>query len=487
MNQQTQAAKVAELNEAAARSLQLLEDHEAKWGTDEATMPAGQRERYQRLQNGLKRASAALEDETARGDRLDAIRTAAMDPRNREAGFGAGIPEAATIRQRTNPWNPGAGDDFARMDSAAGLATRALDAAAYAPGFHDAARALLTSVVEGDDDPRASALVLAGTDPSYRSAFSKVVKDPQHGHMLWTPAEREAYARTETARTALSLTDGAGGFLVPFTLDPTVILTNAASRNPIRELARVVTTATGTWNGVASAGVTAEWLAEGAVAADANPAFSRVEIPTFKGGAWLYGSYEILADSNVGEQLAALIADARTNAENAAFATGNGTTEPTGIVTAATGTVSSTTAGVFGLSDVYLVQEALTPRARLGRSPAFVANNAVLNMIRYFDSSTGGSSLWTDLGQSTPVSLLGLRLAECSGMTPTIATNAIPLIAGDFAQFQIVDRLGTVVVHDPLVMDATSGRPTGQAGWFAYWRTGSDVLDAGAFKALKIK
>lgn len=59
------------------------------------------------------------------------------------------------------------------------------------------------------------------------------------------------------------------------------------------------------------------------------------------------------------------------------------------------------------------------------------------------------------------------------------------MVVGDFGQFYIVDRLGTTMVYEPLVKVANQ-RPTGQAGWFAYWRVGSDVAVADAFRVLNI-
>jgi predicted phage gp36 major capsid-like protein len=54
-------------------------------------------------------------------------------------------------------------------------------------------------------------------------------------------------------------------------IDPTVLISSAGSINPIRAISGVVQTISDTWNGVTSAGVVAEWLAEGAEAADASP------------------------------------------------------------------------------------------------------------------------------------------------------------------------------------------------------------------------
>ena len=57
-------------------------------------------------------------------------------------------------------------------------------------------------------------------------------------------------------------TDASGGYLMPFTLDPTIILTNNGVVNPIRQLATVNSVATDNWQGITSAGVTASYDAE---------------------------------------------------------------------------------------------------------------------------------------------------------------------------------------------------------------------------------
>jgi HK97 family phage major capsid protein len=97
--------------------------------------------------------------------------------------------------------------------------------------------------------------------PEYLAAFQSYINDPT----------------AVGQRAALSLTSANGGYLVPFTLDPTIILTNAGSANPYRQVATVKTTTTNDWNGVTSAGVSAEWTAEGVEAADASPTVGQLE------------------------------------------------------------------------------------------------------------------------------------------------------------------------------------------------------------------
>src|SRR5229473_7684671 len=92
---------------------------------------------------------------------------------------------------------------------------------------------------------------------------------------------------------------------------PTIILTNASSANPWRRISRVVQTTSNTWNGVNSAGVNAAMLAEATIVVDASPTVANIVITPQKGTAWVYGSYEILEDTDFGQQLPMLLADAK--------------------------------------------------------------------------------------------------------------------------------------------------------------------------------
>jgi len=87
------------------------------------------------------------------------------------------------------------------------------------------------------------------------------------------------------ARTAMSLTAANGGVLVPQFLDPTIVLTNGGSSNQVRQISDVTQITVDQWDGVTSAGVTAEWLAEGTEAGDATPTFVGPTISVHKAAA----------------------------------------------------------------------------------------------------------------------------------------------------------------------------------------------------------
>jgi predicted phage gp36 major capsid-like protein len=60
---------------------------------------------------------------------------------------------------------------------------------------------------------------------------------------------------------------------------------------------------------------------------------------------------------------------------------------------------------------------------------------------------------------------------------------AAAAIFGDWSKFFIVDRIGSTMLFDPLLKGSgTANMPTGNQGWFYYWRVGSDVAAANAFR-----
>jgi HK97 family phage major capsid protein len=311
--------------------------------------------------------------------------------------------------------------------------------------------------------------ILETGSPEYLEAFRAYLHDPI----------------AEQRRAALTLTPGsAGGFLLPFVLDPSIILTNAGSANPWRRISRIVQTTSNTWNGVNSSGVNAAWLAEATIVTDGTPTLGNVVVTPVKAAAWVYGSYEVLEDTDFGQQLPTLLADAKDRLEEAAFATGGGTTVPNGVVVGATTVVTGATTLVYAIGDVYSVHAALPARFRNSPKAAWVMNVAYINKTRQLDPA-GGSSFWTNLGQGAPETLLGAPIYESTTMSAATAAGTLEAIFGDFNQFIIADRVGVSMIYDPLVQGAGGILPTGQAGWFMFWRTGSSLSTVNAFRVLK--
>ncbi len=329
-----------------------------------------------------------------------------------------------------------------------------------------------------------------GTE-AYRGAFGKLIVNPERGHLLWTPEEADAYRKVDQVRGMIEGVGGTGKYLVPFDLDPAIILTSSGSVSPIRDIARVVKTTASAWNGVSSAGVTAEWLAEAAQAADASPTLAPAPIPVFKQAAWIPFSYELEEDGlQLITQLQGLLADGALQLENTAFITGNGTTQPKGIVTALVAAggsviVAGTGSEALVAADLYKLQGALG--SRFQPKAVFAGNLGTLNTIRQFETTNG--ALKFPGAQEVPANLLGRPLHEVSNMdgviNPTATENNYVLIYGDFSNYVVVDRIGTTVELVPHVFGA-NGRPTGERGLFMHRRVGGDVVNANAFRLLNV-
>lgn len=364
-----------------------------------------------------------------------------------------------------------------------GRALKAIEQARYAEDAHAESA---TALVERNDPRGARAKYIVDHDgPEYVEAFHRYMQNPAAGlgHAL----------RGVSERAAMSLTAANGGVAVPQFLDPTVILTNDGSVNEIRGISRVETITVDQWDGVSSAGVTAEWIAEATEVADASPTFSAPTIPVYKADAYVQGSLEVIADSALSGEISRLMADAKANLEATAHATGSGSGQPTGIVKALQLYTASRIAGSSGAAgaadlvaaDIYALDNDLGARYR--QNARFVANKAIWNKVRQLGTSNTYHAFWTDFGGGLPAQLIGYDVHQNSAMDSTIVSgsNDDVIVLGDFQNYVIVDRMGMELVYNPLVLGSTR-RPTGEVGWVAFWRNGADSVNDAAFRMLRL-
>jgi HK97 family phage major capsid protein len=430
-----------------------------------------------------------------RMEKISLIKKEATVPGSRESGNG----EATRWGGGDSPEFMSRLDPFADLDKVREGLVRGSDMVARSMSvieMHNKRGLLLDERAEeatrkASRDPMVARHMLTTGYPEYIEAFRAYVNDPM-GEGL------------RSAQRSLTLGTASGGYLLPYVLDPTIVLTNDGSTNPYRAMAEVKTTTSNAWQGVNSAGVNMGWLDEGATAADNTPAVGQIQIFAKKAAAWVIASFETAGDTNFADQLPRLLADAKDILEEQAFARGTGGTgnagQPRGVLTglgtaqrvlaggSGIAAFSSGTAGVNGggAGDVMALNSALGPRFRMSASVGWVANITNINRIRIIDQY-GGGAFWANLKDGQPPNLLDKQIRESPSLTQTPGTGtalaAAAAIFGDWSKYYVVDRVGSTMLFDPnLKAVGSANLPTGNQGWFYYWRVGADLATANAFR-----
>jgi HK97 family phage major capsid protein len=472
-----------------------------------------------------------LDDLVTRSDveirraKIEHIARVAADPANLEGpgsgsqpggapalvkGLGDRRETAAEVIQRTrsNPWRREDGGPLARGETGTGLISRAHTALEALEGTltRDGCGKLAEAMAEEstwpgvmikrsrEEQAQAAELWLALSNPFYAEAFRSVLRYPGEftgaggtGFETLSDDQRQAWREVRTnelCRAAFAETSGAvGAFAIPLDLHPDIILTNAGSANPFRKLARSVVATTNVSEFVTSAGSTANWLAEGAAVADTTPTLGQLAITHYKESVWIYGSFEVLQDTALGTQVPALIADAKDRLEVVAFTTGTGSAQPFGVITHGR---SDATPGALTAGMVYAVHQALPPRFRVGDNarPVWLANVAIINALRQLPTFAGSVTALPNDNQpgDNPPQMLGVNVWETSAMDAvnTAVAGHKNLAILDMNSFIITNRQPELLIYEPLFKDQATGRPAGQAGWFSWSRTGSDLTTATA-------
>lgn len=428
-------------------------------------------------------AKVAYDQAVERAEKVDTIRSAALaEPKLVERGSF----QAPNVNIKKDPFENLAAIRFEADEDLVGRAVTALSDTKYrSGGIPERSRERAVELVEML--PAAARYALGHASPAYMSAFRTWFNN-QGQNFGFSAEQQAAYDDAQSIRAAMSLSGSAGGYSLPTLLDPTLIHTGTASKNPIRQLARVVTGTQDVWHGVSVGNVTSYWVAEGSALTEGSPTFSNPSVDAAKLTAWLTGSFEIFEDSNLAVQLPGLIGEAFDYKESTAFINGSGSDAPKGIVTAISGTAGSTVTATTRSSftsassaDVFALVNAMP--SRYEDSAAWVANKKTFNIIRQMSTGSNGSLFWTDLNSSTPPSLLGSPIAASSDMLTTQTTGSIHIVLGDWSQFVIYDRLGTQVEFVSQVFNS-SALPLAQRGLVAHKRVGSDCTDVDAFRFL---
>jgi len=334
--------------------------------------------------------------------------------------------------------------------------------------------------------------ILVTENEDYRTGWMKMVTEV---HPILTPEEQRAMLAWNEFRAMGDWTNTAGGYGIPVFIDPSIILTAQESGNPFLQIAKQVTINTNQWKGVTSAGVTWAFQTEAAAVADNSPTLAQPAIPVHMARGFVPYSIEVGMDyPSFASEMSGLLSAGYDELLVQKFTIGSGTGEPKGILTAISATsadrVKVTTGGSIGAPDPYNVWKALPQKYR--RNASWLMSVGVNNAFRQLGTANVYHAATVALPEGWLDVLFGKATYESTYMpdTTTWTTTAEgQAIVGDFSNFVIARNGGMSVELIPqLFQQVTAGSgpavPTGQRGWFAYARIGSDASNAAGFRLL---
>lgn len=235
---------------------------------------------------------------------------------------------------------------------------------------------------------------------------------------------------------------------------------------------------------------TGEWIAQNTTATGADPSFGTVALNVFKASSKIVAvPFELLQDSTVDIEafVAQRLATRLGRISNTGYTTGNGTTAPNGLITAAgTGvTAANATSQVTAIvyDSIIDLIHSVDPAYR-ARPCQFMMNDASVKVIRKIKD-----------GQSRPIFVPGYEATKPGAPYsapdllcgyPIIINQDIAVMAASAKSIAFGD-LASYYIRD--VMEATLFRFTdsaytklGQVGFLAWMRTGGNLIDTNAVK-----
>jgi len=374
----------------------------------------------------------------------------------------------------------------------AGLVDRAANARGVARSLPAESASLLERLVWTDDVGLDSSYVAAAADPSYSSAFPRMLAKASGSltaELSMTEEERAAVRKMENVlavERALGISSGpSGSFAVPLTLDPSVLASDGGSLNPLRTISRVELIAGNEWRGVSSEGLTASYDAEATEVSDDTPTLVQPVANVEKAQAFVPASIEVTMDwEGLAVELRRMFARAKNKLEAQKFLSGLGhaSSEPEGIHIGSTIDVVTAANNAVVDDDIYNVKRALPPD--FAPDASWIMNGTILDEIR---KMTGpGSTQGAIFVDGDPPRVLGLPAYEYPAMDSAVTAGKLIAIVGDFRQaFLIVDRIGMSIEVVPHLLGANR-RPSGQRGFYAWWRNGSKVLINNGLRTLRV-
>lgn len=253
----------------------------------------------------------------------------------------------------------------------------------------------------------------------------------------------------------LENTGASGGFLVPPEFLPqlqmvTPLMQLVEQRAMVIPMSgRVVQipvldqTGTGTTGSHYYGGVYPQWIEEGTVKTETDPAFRQMELVAHKLVCYTEVSDELLADSAISLEalLGQIFGGAIANEKEYTYMLGTGAGQPLGVIIApATIAVARAAAGAIGIGDIFNLLSQFQ-----GSSPIWIAHQSAMPQILALNGPAGNPSyVWIGNGRDQmPTTLMGYPIFFVENAAVLGQRGDIGIY--DFSKYLVGNRQGTTI------------------------------------------
>jgi HK97 family phage major capsid protein len=292
----------------------------------------------------------------------------------------------------------------------------------------------------------------------------------------------------QTIRNTMSTTTTTEGGYTVATEVANTVLDALKAYGGMRSVSTILRTEKGnpmsfpTSDGTAEVG---EIIAENTTATSADPSFSTLSLPVYKYSSKIVAiPFELLQDSSVDIEafIQARLVTRLGRITNTHYTTGTGSSQPNGVVTAATTgyTAANSTSQVTAVLYTSLVelQHSIDPAYRTSGKCSWMCNDTTVKKLRQMVD-----------GQSRPIFVPGYEVGVPGGMPDTLlgypiivnqdvasmAASAKSILFGDFSYYYIRDAMEISMFR----FTDSAYTKLGQVGFLAWMRTGGNLIDVG--------
>jgi HK97 family phage major capsid protein len=225
-----------------------------------------------------------------------------------------------------------------------------------------------------------------------------------------------------------------------------------------------------------------ELIAENTTATASDPSFGTASLNVYKFSSKIIAvPIELLMDSSVDIEAFVLsrITDRIGRITNQFFTTGTGTSQPKGVVTAASSGKVAATGQTTSITydDLIDLVHSVDPAYRKSGQCGFMLHDTTLREIRKLKDDTGRPVFlpgYDGLADAMPDTILGYPVTINQDM-PVMAADAKSVLFGDMSRYYVRDVLQNTLHR----FEDSAYAKLGQVGFLAWARSGGNLIDVG--------